>query len=227
MTKAGRTTKKEDIETEVSLSECRGIAATVWSDALDACGLEGVMTGITQRSGAVPFVGFAATAKVRTGKRGQFEKTDFGTGKVLDFTAPNEVAVIDMGGVEISFFGGMASLAASRKNIGAVIVDGACRDLDEIRACGLWLASRYVTPRTGSTRVSLESMGKPVKVGGIKVSQGDLVVGDETGIVVVPRKELSRVLAATRQKIAVDAMLEDGIRAGLTFTQAAAKAKYM
>ena len=76
---------------------------------------------------------------------------------------------------------------SSLRGAAAVVIDGGCRDIDEIRATKLWLASRFVTPLSGKTRLRVESIGDPAHLGGLLVRAGDLVVGDETGIVIVPR----------------------------------------
>ena len=109
----------------------------------------------------------------------------------------------------------------------AVVIDGACRDVEEIRATGLWLASRSVTPTTGKTRLRLESMGEPVTIGGIAVRQDDLVIGDDTGIVVVPNAELARVLALAEKMLATDLAIEQALKAGQSFAEAAAAANYI
>jgi 3-hexulose-6-phosphate synthase / 6-phospho-3-hexuloisomerase len=69
------------------------------------------------------------------------------------------VLVVDARGAEISTLGGLATLAASLRGAAAVVIDGGCRDIDEIRATNLWLASRFVTPISGKTRIRVESIG--------------------------------------------------------------------
>nr|WP_255616294.1 RraA family protein [Achromobacter sp. 77] len=158
---------------------------------------------------------------------GDFDRADFAVGRLVAATGPGRVLMVDAGGTCISTFGGIASLAASRRQATAVVIDGACRDVDEIRATGLWLASRHVTPLTGKTRLRLQAMGDPVTIGGVQVAEGDLVVGDDTGLVVVPRARLQDVLAAAKHALEVDERVERGIRDGLSFAEAAAAANYI
>jgi regulator of RNase E activity RraA len=84
-----------------------------------------------------------------------------------------------------------------------------------------------VVPTTGKRRLKLQSLAESVSVGGIQVSQGDLVVGDETGIVVVPRARLLQVLEHAERIVAIDERLESRIRAGESFGLAAAAAGYL
>jgi len=209
------------------LARCTAIGVSSWSDALDELAIGGVLQGITQRSGSGRMCGFAVTARQLPGRLGDFEKSDFAVGRLVDAAGPGKVLMVDVGGAPVSTLGGLASLAASKQGASGVVIDGGCRDIDEIRATKLWLASRWVVPTTGKRRLKLQPLGGTVSVGGIEVSQGDLVVGDETGIVVVPRAKLLEVLEQAERIVAVDERVEAAIRAGESFGSAAAAAGYL
>ena len=209
------------------LARCARIGTSTWSDALDSFGINGVVQGIQRRSGEGRAVGYATTARHEWGARGQFDRADFAVGKLVAATGPGRVLMVDAGGAAISTFGGIASLAAKMRHATAVVIEGACRDVDEIQAAGLWLASRWITPVTGKTRLKLQELGEPVNIGGVRVKQGDLVVGDDTGIVVVPRVELERVLAEAERLLEIDDAVEQGVKQGKTFGEAAAAANYL
>jgi len=209
------------------LAQCAGIATSTWADALDELGVAGVLQGIAQRAGSGRIAGFAATARHVAGGLGDFDRSDFAVGRLVAATGPGRVLMVDAGGAPISTFGGIASLAASLRGATGVVIDGACRDVDEIQATGLWLASRSVTPLTGKTRLRLQAMGEPVTVGGVAVREGDLVVGDDTGLVVVPRALVQDALAAARRALEVDDRVEKAVRAGTPFAEAAAAAGYI
>jgi len=209
------------------LARCARIGTSTWSDALDEFGIEGVVRGLVQRSGRERCAGFAVTIKQSTGRLGAYPRRDFGAGKIVEAAGPGRVPMVDLGGAEISTFGGLAALATSIRGAAGVVIDGGCRDVDEIGATGLWLASRFVTPTTGKKRVRLEAIGQPVAIGGVTVRQGDLVIGDETGIVVVPKDDLDRVLAQAEKFLEMDLEMEQSVRAGKSFAQAAAAADYI
>jgi regulator of RNase E activity RraA len=209
------------------LARCTAIGVSSWSDALDELAIGGVLQGITQRSGSGRMCGFAVTARQLPGRLGDFEKSDFAVGRLVAAAGPGKVLMVDVGGAPVSTLGGLASLAASKQGASGVVIDGGCRDIDEIRATKLWLASRWVVPTTGKRRLKLQPLGGTVSVGGIEVSQGDLVVGDETGIVVVPRAKLLEVLEQAERIVAVDERVEAAIRAGESFGSAAAAAGYL
>lgn len=214
-------------EDNALLERCARMGSSTWSDALDACGIAGVVQGIPRRSGEGVAVGFAATARHEWGPLGDFDRADFAVGRLVAATGPGRVLMVDVGGAAISTFGGIASLAAAGRQATAVVIDGGCRDTDEIRATGLTLAARWVTPTTGKTRLKLQAMGEPVTIGGISVKEGDLVVVDDTGVVVVPRQELPRVLIEAERILGVDHAVEKGVRAGKSFAEAAADANYI
>ncbi len=209
------------------LARCGRIGSSTWSDALDTVGIAGVVQGIQRRSGAGRIVGFAATARHVVGTLGQFDRADFAVGQLVAATGPGRVLMVEVGGAPISTFGGIASSAAMARKATAVVIDGACRDIDEIQEAGLWMASRWVAPTTGKTRLQLQQLGQMVTIGGVSVSEGDLVVGDDTGIVVVPRNEVQRVLEQAEKILEIDLAVEKGLKEGKTFAEAAAAANYI
>jgi len=215
------------MEMDEIVQRCQTIGTSTWSDALDQCGIASVVRGLVQRSGRGRFAGFAVTARERAGALGSFPRAEFGVGKMIAAIGPGDVLMADVGGADVSTFGGLAALATRKCGAAAVVIDGACRDIEEIRAADLWLASRSVTPTTGKTRLKLEALGEPVTIGGIAVRPGDLVVGDDTGIVVIPRGDLARVLETAERMLATDAALEQALHAGKSFSEAAAAANYI
>jgi len=209
------------------LQRCQRIGTSTWSDALDGFAIDGVIRGVAQRSGRGRCIGFAVTAREASGPRGAYPRTDFAVGRMIASVGPGQVLMIDANGAEVSTCGGLAALAASLRGAAGVIIDGGCRDVDEIRATNLWLASRFVTPTTGKTRIRVEAIGEPIRVGGVPVDPGDLVVGDETGIVVIPREALDQVLAKAEALLRKDLEIEAALRGGQSFSEAAAAADYI
>ena len=209
------------------LERCARIGTSTWSDALDEAGIDGVIEGLPQRAGTGRFAARAATARLTISPRGSFDKGVLGVGRIIDAVGPGGVLVVDMGGAPVSTFGGLAARAAAAKRVGAVVIDGACRDVDEIVESGVWLASRHVTPRTGKTRGRLDAIGEPVTAGGVRIAAGDLLVGDPTGLVAVPAVRVAEILAIAERKLATDEAVDAGLRQGLSFAEAAARASYL
>jgi regulator of RNase E activity RraA len=209
------------------LQRCRAISTSTWSDALDAFAIDGVVRGLSQRSGHGRIAGLALTVRESSGPLQCYAPQDFSIGDAIEKVAPGQMLLIDSGGAEVSTCGGLAALAAQLRGAEAVIIDGACRDLDEIRRLGLWVASRSVTPVTGKTRIKVEAINEPVRIGGVIVRPGDLVVADETGLVVIPAQKLADVLARAEALLEIDARLEAALKAGKSFSKAAADTHYI
>jgi regulator of RNase E activity RraA len=211
-------------ETQALLSRCARISTATWSDALDELGVDGVVSGLRRQSGSGRCVGFAITVRAEIRELGGFEFKDFGQDRMVASAGPTQVLVVAAGGAEVSAMGGIVALSAHKKGIEGVIIDGACRDIDDIRKAGLWVASRHVTPRSGKRRARLSNFGDAVELAGVTVNRDDLIVGDGTGLVVVPREHLVAALAIAERVHGSDTRLENAVAAGHSLTDAAAKA---
>lgn len=209
------------------LAQYAAIDVSTWSDALDQLQLPGVLQGMSQRSGQGRMLGFAVTARQTPGALGDFDKADFAVGRLVEATGPGRILMVDVGGMPISTMGGLAALACSQRQAAGVVIDGACRDLAQIQATGLWLASRWVAPTTGKGRLRLQPMGQPIVMGQVRVCSGDLVVGDDSGLVVIARTHLAQVFARAQAIAQVDDALEQRLRQGQDFVSACQATGYM
>ena len=206
--------------TETLIQRCARIGTSTWSDALDEFEIDGVVRGVQQRSGQGRFAAFAVTARGAVGPLGTHRLDEFAVGQMLGAVSGGEVLAVEMGGAEVSTFGGMAALAAASRGFAAVVIDGGCRDIEDIRNTGLWLASRAVTPISGKRRVRLHAIGEPASIGGVTVRQGEMIIGDATGIIAVPSGALSDVLTRAEALHALDGKIESAIRDGKSLTEA-------
>lgn len=85
------------------------------------------------------------------------------------------------------------------------------------------LIARHLVPTTGRTRLKVDGIEVPVKVGGVDVAPGDLVIGDGTGVVCLPAARADEIIAVAERFAADDAAALEDLEAGLTFKQAMAK----
>lgn len=106
---------------------------------------------------------------------------------------------------------------AQMRGLGGFVVNGAIRDLDDIRAGTIPVFARAVTP-LGPYREGPGEMNVPVVCGGQVVMPGDILVGDEDGVVVVPRKDAVELLTAAQKNLAGEQQVLDRMKAGL-YTQ--------
>lgn len=187
------------------------------SDALDALGLTGAALGPVPLWEGARMVGPAVTVKLAPGVPDDAQgRTHLGA-RAIDRAQPGSVIVVDNGGrTEMGGWGGLLSFAASRNGVAGVVLDGACRDVDEARELGFPVFARAAVPRTARRRVYEESTGEPVSIAGIPVSEGDLVVADGSGVVILPRSRVPEVLAEAGRLRAREQEMVERLKAGAT-----------
>lgn len=117
---------------------------------------------------------------------------------------PGAVVVVQGADADHALAGGNVCAVAHRNGINGFVLDGAVRDVAEIRASAFPVFARAVIPKPG-TKHALGALQEAVTCGNVLVEPGDIVVGDEEGIVVVPHAEREAVLAAARARAAADA----------------------
>ncbi|MGY8669152.1 RraA family protein [Bradyrhizobium sp. UFLA05-109] len=217
----------EDMKLRDSILErARRLATATLGDALDAFGIPGVMSGITRRTGSGRVAGFAQTMLQQAAPLGSFSFDDFAVGSAFDATSRNTVLVVDMGSADVSTFGGLAALTFTLHDAAGAVVDGGCRDIEEIARLGLTVASRTVTPRTGKGRLRIVSQGEAITCGGVCVRPDDLVIMDDTGIVVVPQDKILAILTAAEELDRRDANFAERLKTGGSFARAAASLRH-
>jgi 3-hexulose-6-phosphate synthase / 6-phospho-3-hexuloisomerase len=188
------------------ISRCNRVSTSTWSDALDQLGLNGVLHGLVTRAGSGRFAGPAVTVAEWIGPLGSAQASEFGIDIVLRGARAGDVLVIAQSGEPpASAIGGLAALASRRHGVAGIVVAGACRDVEELADIGLPVMSRSLTPASGRGRARVEGINVPIAIDGVTVSAGDIVVGDETGVVVVPRGQLEELLALAERRAQDDA----------------------
>lgn len=205
------------------LAQFATLATPTIANALDDVGFEGICQGLAQIVPGTRAVGRAVTVRHVVGARGDFTSADFKVGHMIDAAKPGDIVVVDMGGHAVSTWGGLATLAATVKGLGGLVVDGGVRDREEMLEHRLPVFARHMTPLTGRTRLQLAAIGEPIRCGGVRVRSGDVVVADGSGVVVVPAEHAARVAELAQRYTADDHAAEADLRAGLSFREAMAK----
>lgn len=191
------------------------MSSAIISDALDSLGIHGTLRGMTQQVAGAKMCGPAFTAKYTLAPAALGRFADF-----LDDVPAGAVVAIDNGGrTDVSVWGDTLSLFASVHGFAGTLIDGVCRDIDGTRAIGYPMFSRGLYMRTGKGRVGVESTEAPIRVCEVDVHPGDLIFGDETGAVVVPRSRIAEVLAVAREIMRRDDAWEAAIRSGLPMAE--------
>lgn len=205
------------------ISAFKDLATSTIGNVLDDLGIGGIGLNLRPVAPGMRFVGAALTVKEVTGAKNAYTPSEFGLGAVIDMCQPLDVVMIDNGGQQVSTWGGVASVAAMQNGVAGLVVDGGVRDADEIIEQGFPVFSRHVVPLSGKTRVKVIEINTIVKIDGMPVHPGDIIIGDSSGLVVVPRDRAAEVAQRASELERQDRLASDEIRAGLSFTEALRK----
>ncbi|MDW5561659.1 MAG: 3-hexulose-6-phosphate synthase [Methanomassiliicoccus sp.] len=147
----------------------------------DAMHKAGVMIGIHPRiAHGTKIVGRALT--VQTAKGDWCKPVE-----AIDHAQEGDVLVIDVGGSEIAVFGELAAWSCRMKGVTGVVIDGAIRDMDAIYEMGFPAFSKHVAPNAGEPK-GFGGIGLEIVCGQQLVRTGDWIVGDESGVIVIPQE---------------------------------------
>ena len=199
-----------------------GLTPTI-SDILDSMGVVGAVPGsvlrpvLSGRKIAGPAVTLKYAPETATPSRSFHENA---RAKLADrdayaLTEPGDVVVIDGGGRgDVSAMGGLSTLIAKRYGLAGNVVDCGVRDVEEMRKLDYPVWSRGVTPITGKFRFEALMINGPVVCAGVSVHPGDVVVADDTGVVVIPRDisagVIRKAILAARREAELTEVIEDG-----------------
>lgn len=128
---------------------------------------------------------------------------------------PGTVIVVANGGrLEMGSWGGLLTTAALTQQISGVILDGACRDLDEIRAAGFPAFGKGTAARTARGRVYERALGEPVEIGGVVVATGYLIIADASGVIALDPSIADEVLNRAEDLADHERDLAERLRSG-------------
>jgi regulator of RNase E activity RraA len=168
------------------------------SDAIDQIvGRRGFLDHDVRPNVAGAFVGRARTSLVKAAAADKATPTLAAKHSVemIDGASPGEVGVIVMeGSLDVAAMGGLMGTAAKSRGMAGMVLDGALRDVREIRALGLPVYARSVSPANAVGRYASVANQVPVTCAGVTINPGDIIVASEEGVVVVPKDKAEDVL---------------------------------
>jgi 3-hexulose-6-phosphate synthase / 6-phospho-3-hexuloisomerase len=140
--------------------------------------------------------------------------------EAIDLAGPGNVLVIYNGSNNIAPWGGLATLSCKNRGIEGVVVDGAVRDVDEIRALNYPIFSSGITPNAGDPK-GMGEINAEITCGGQLVRPGDYIVGDDSGVVVIPKERAYEIARRAKEVEKMESRLYEEIRRGKTLSQVA------
>jgi 4-hydroxy-4-methyl-2-oxoglutarate aldolase len=183
------------------------------SDALDKLALPGAVTGLRALTQKVRIAGPVRTVKLGAPIEGG-PRRHLGAGAIEISNRGDIIVVEHRGRTDVSGWGGLLSRGAVKKGVAGVIVDGACRDVDEANDLRLPIYARAGVPITARGRVAEHAFEEPITIAGLAVRPGDLVLADGSGVVFISSKEAAAVVAAAEEIFAREQAMAEAIDAG-------------
>jgi regulator of RNase E activity RraA len=183
-------------------------------------GMKPILPGFDKICGPARTIKFGP--RTATDVRGTASGGGFDYYNVLtDSLKPGDVLVVDLGGNytwSSGPYGGNRNKMVKNMRAAGVLLDGYTRDLPELRSNPLPLFCRGVSVRLqGLKPIAMEC---EVKCGGINVNPGDIICGDESGVVVVPHQKAEEILKDAIDNASLDTAVFDALVAGMSATDA-------
>ena len=208
------TAPKMSLEEEI-VSLLRSVSSSNISDAMHR---KGAMRGIHPLIPGKKIVGKAITVQTFAGDWAK-------PVEAIDLAGPGDVLVIYNGSNSIAPWGGLATLSCKIRGIEGVVVDGAVRDLQEIRPMDYPLFSSDVVPNAGDPK-GMGDINSEIVCGGQTVRPGDYIVGDDSGVVVIPKERAYEIARRAKEVEKTENRLFEEISRGKTLSQVVSLQKW-
>ena len=195
-------------------------ATSVVSDIMDELGITGVI-GASVLEPTLPsanIVGPALTVRNIMQREAVHETAPEHVNRMAEFEAhnlalPGDILVIE-GVAGISNMGGISAQTGKRQGEAGAVISGGIRDVGHSRRVGYPVWATGVTPVTGKWRIETVEINGDVQIAGVRVSPGDIVVADETGVCFIPVARAAEVLERALAKAAFEERKCEAIDAG-------------
>lgn len=203
--------KKIDRVPKKVIKEYKKIPTSVISDAMNRT--NAMKASIKPITEGAHIAGSAITVKCIVGD-------NIMTHQAIYLAMPGDILVVDgRGYVDKSIWGGIQTEIAMKRGIQGVIIDGAIRDASVAKRFRYPIFCSGVVP-TGPHKGWGDSINVPIQCGGVPVCPGDLIVGDEDGVVVVPKGDVTEILKKSRKIIETEKEWKKRIDEGKTTLEA-------
>jgi len=184
------------------------VSAANLSDALHR---GGVMEGLRPLFQGIRLVGRALTVRTYPGDWAK-------PVEAIEVAEKGDVIVIDAAGVGPAIWGELATHSAVQKGLAGVVIDGAVRDTYDISQMQFPAYARIIMPNAGEPK-GLGEIGVPVTVGNRKVDTGDWILGDDDGVVVLPKSMATEYANRAMDVLEKENRIREEIKGGSTLSE--------
>jgi len=138
--------------------------------------------------------------------------------EAIDIAKEGDVLVIYNENKDIACWGGLATWSSLNKGIAGVVIEGAVRDIDEVENLGLPIYTSNTVPNAGDPK-GFGEINAEITCGGQTVKPGDYIVGDESGVVVIPAERAYELARRAKEVYKTEKRLFDEIKRGGTLSE--------
>lgn len=165
---------------------------------ISACQVSDAYNALSKRSGTIQSIKPVNNQKVWGSiYTAETDCDDWGTSALaIDGADEGDILFFKVNGEEKAIWGELASSCARDNGIKATVIYGSARDLDALLYMDFPVFACNFCPNAGSP-LGLGSLNEPIEIEGVKISPGDFLFADESGIVVIPKELFGRVMAQT------------------------------
>lgn len=201
----------------------RQLTVPLLCDALDAAGFRNQSPRLPIRPITLP--GLTLIGRCRTTLWADMSHVDPDPYRLelqaVDSCRPDDVLVCAASGsMRSGIWGELLSTASRNTGCVGVVVDGAVRDVAQMRRMQFPVFARGTSPYDSRDRQRVIDFDVPIELGGVTVSPGDLIAADEDGIVIVPQSAEAEVVRAAWNKVHAENQVRDSIRDGMSAAKA-------
>jgi 4-hydroxy-4-methyl-2-oxoglutarate aldolase len=208
--------------TEETLARARRLSTGQLSDVMDTLSI--------RRGGAIGIVplehGHRVAGRAFTVQYLPKEEVPTALPDYITQASPGDIFVIsNRGRLDCSVWGGLRTTSAIARGVVGAVADGCYRDADEHLRARFPVWGRGRTMMNNHPYVKLAGVNVPVDIAGVRVMSGDLVVGDDSGVLFIPSADVGRVLDAAERVAARERGMVDSLTKGDTLEEARRKAR--
>jgi regulator of RNase E activity RraA len=174
------------------LLRCAALDTAALSDALDSLGIAGGLLGLHQQVPGTRCCGYAYTVQYQpVTEHGGFRNA---ANYIDDVPADSVIVSCNEGRLDATVWGDILTHFASQRGINGTLIDGVGRDLDTVGRLDYPLFSRGRFMQSGKNRVELKAVQVPVRISGVAIYPGDVIVADASGCLAIPHAQFEAVL---------------------------------
>lgn len=187
---------------------------------VSSCQISDAFNEIAHRSGVISKIksinNLKVWGRIFTSKT---DSDDWGTITIaIDKASLGDVLFVEVSDMDASIWGELASVCAKNNGIKATVVYGSVRDLDAILTMDYPIFACGYAPNAGKP-LGLGDIGIDLNIEGMKISQGDFIFGDETGVVIIPKQFFKEVMLETLKIKIKEQNIIDLINSGKSLSQ--------